>query len=52
MRAKLIEDKAFKAAQAKIQTILNDFKTQPAAQVVAKVVYVLKMQEYLLALKA
>lgn len=36
VRAKLIEDKAFKAAQAKIQTILNDFKTQPAAQVVAK----------------
>lgn len=36
VRAKLIEDKAFKAAQAKIQAVLNDFKTQPAAQVVAK----------------
>lgn len=36
VRAKLTEDKAFNAAQAKIQAVLNDFKTQPADQVVAK----------------
>ena len=36
VKAKVIEAKAYKAAQAKIATILADFKTQPAAQVVAK----------------
>ncbi|MBJ8416998.1 SurA N-terminal domain-containing protein [Acinetobacter courvalinii] len=36
VKAKVIEAKAYKAAQAKIASILNDFKTQPAAQVVAK----------------
>ncbi|WP_278492130.1 SurA N-terminal domain-containing protein [Acinetobacter gyllenbergii] len=36
VKAKVIEAKAYKAAQAKIATILADFKTKPAAQVVAK----------------
>ncbi|KXO78311.1 peptidylprolyl isomerase [Acinetobacter venetianus] len=36
VKAKVIEDKAYKAAKAKMSTILADFKTQPAAQVVAK----------------
>ncbi|HIQ35237.1 MULTISPECIES: SurA N-terminal domain-containing protein [Acinetobacter] len=36
VKAKVIEDKAYKAAKAKMSTILTDFKTQPAAQVVAK----------------
>ena len=36
VKAKVIEEKAFKAAQAKMATILTDFKTQPAAQVIAK----------------
>jgi len=36
VKAKVIEAKAYKAAQAKIATILADFKTLPAAQVVAK----------------
>jgi peptidyl-prolyl cis-trans isomerase D len=36
VKAKVIEEKAYKAAQAKIATILADFKTQPAAQVVPK----------------
>ncbi|WP_109439887.1 SurA N-terminal domain-containing protein [Acinetobacter haemolyticus] len=36
VKAKVIEQKAYKAAQAKMATILADFKTQPAAQVVAK----------------
>lgn len=36
VKAKVIEDKAYKAAKEKISTILADFKTQPAAQVVAK----------------
>ncbi|MGV0885605.1 SurA N-terminal domain-containing protein [Acinetobacter venetianus] len=35
-KAKVIEDKAYKAAKAKMSTILADFKTQPATQVVAK----------------
>jgi peptidyl-prolyl cis-trans isomerase D len=35
-KAKVIEEKAFKAAQAKMATILTDFKTQPAVQVIAK----------------
>ncbi|QNH52376.1 SurA N-terminal domain-containing protein [Acinetobacter venetianus] len=36
VKAKVIEDKAYKAAKTKMSTILADFKTQPAAQVVAK----------------
>lgn len=36
VKAKVVEEKAYKAAQAKIASILADFKTQPAAQVVAK----------------
>ncbi|KXZ72247.1 SurA N-terminal domain-containing protein [Acinetobacter venetianus] len=36
VKAKVIEDKAYKAAKEKMSTILADFKTQPAAQVVAK----------------
>ncbi|WP_417211006.1 SurA N-terminal domain-containing protein [Acinetobacter venetianus] len=36
VKAKVIEDKAYKAAKAKMSTILADFKTQPASQVVAK----------------
>lgn len=36
VKAKVIEDKAYKAAKAKMSTILADFKTQPAAQVVVK----------------
>lgn len=36
VKAKVIEDKAYKAAKAKMSTILADFKTQPAAQVIAK----------------
>lgn len=36
VKAKLIEKKAFDAAKAKIQVMLNDFKTQPAATVVQK----------------
>ncbi len=36
VKAKLIEKKAFEAAKAKIQIMLNDFKTQPAATVVQK----------------
>ncbi|WP_019384157.1 SurA N-terminal domain-containing protein [Acinetobacter venetianus] len=36
VKAKVIEDKAYKAAKAKMSTILADFKTQPATQVVAK----------------
>lgn len=36
VKAKVVEQKAYKAAQAKIASILADFKTQPAAQVVAK----------------
>lgn len=36
VKAKVIEEKAYKAAQAKIASTLAEFKTQPAAQVVAK----------------
>ncbi|WP_087544350.1 SurA N-terminal domain-containing protein [Acinetobacter sp. WCHA29] len=36
VKAKVIEAKAYKAAQAKIAKILADFKALPAAQVVAK----------------
>jgi len=36
VKAKVIEEKAYKAAQAKISSTLAEFKTQPAAQVVAK----------------
>lgn len=36
VKAKVVEQKAYKAAQAKMASILADFKTQPAAQVVAK----------------
>ena len=36
VKAKLIEKKAFEAAKAKIQIMLNDFKTQPATTVVQK----------------
>ncbi|GAB01084.1 MULTISPECIES: SurA N-terminal domain-containing protein [Acinetobacter] len=36
VKAKVIEDKAYKAVKTKMSTILADFKTQPAAQVVAK----------------
>ena len=36
VKAKVIEAKAYKAAQAKISKILADFKALPAAQVVAK----------------
>lgn len=36
VKQKLIDKKAFEAAQAKIATILAEFKTQPAQQVVAK----------------
>lgn len=36
VKQKLIEQKAFAAAQAKIATVLADFKTQPAQQVAAK----------------
>ncbi|MBJ9935992.1 SurA N-terminal domain-containing protein [Acinetobacter pittii] len=35
-KAKVIDEKARKAAQAKIATMLTEFKTQPADQVVAK----------------
>ncbi len=35
-KAKVIDEKARKAAQAKIATMLTEFKTQPAEQVVAK----------------
>ncbi|MDM1493363.1 SurA N-terminal domain-containing protein [Acinetobacter indicus] len=36
VRAKLIEEKAFNAAKAKIQKSLDEFKTQPAAEVLAQ----------------
>ncbi|MGE8559364.1 MAG: SurA N-terminal domain-containing protein [Acinetobacter sp.] len=36
VKAKLIEQKAIDAAKAKIQTALNNFKSQPAATVVAQ----------------
>ncbi len=36
VKAKVIEDKAYKAAQAKMASLLAEFKSQPAAQVVAK----------------
>lgn len=36
VKAKLIEKKAFDAAQAQIQATLNDFKTKPAAEVLAQ----------------
>lgn len=35
VKAKVIEDKAYKAAQAKVATILANLKTQPAAQAIA-----------------
>ena len=40
VRAKVIEQKAYNAAKASIQAMLNEFKTQPAATVVAKYAYV------------
>lgn len=33
VKAKLIQDKAFAAAKAEVQTALNEFKTKPAASV-------------------
>ncbi|EXC52123.1 putative peptidyl-prolyl cis-trans isomerase [Acinetobacter baumannii 99063] len=36
VKAKVIDEKARKAAQAKIATMLTEFKTQPAEQVIAK----------------
>ena len=36
VKAKVIEEKAYQAAQAKIATTLADFKTQPAVDVVTK----------------
>ncbi|MFN3072678.1 SurA N-terminal domain-containing protein [Acinetobacter sp. TY2] len=36
VKAKLIEQKAYEAAKAKIATMLAEFKTQPAEQVLAK----------------
>ncbi|WOE40147.1 SurA N-terminal domain-containing protein [Acinetobacter chinensis] len=36
VKAKLIDQKAYEAAKAKIQTTLNEFKVQPASSVVAK----------------
>lgn len=36
VKSKVIEEKAYKAAQAKVATTLADFKTQPAVNVIAK----------------
>lgn len=48
VKAKVIDEKARKAAQAKIATMLTEFKTQPAEQVVAKIKLLLNQRVYLL----